>query len=141
MWTQVWWQHFFLSWIKNFTLDCTSYYDKLFTYSDINFFFFKAATDTMYFIFSNNTQTIIAMGLGTCQGGGKRLLCRKLYQAASNWKTTAPVTEEPNTVLLERQLEKAKVPKTTVSVASNDIMYTSEQQLASSSSMSVNCAD
>lgn len=53
----------------------------------------------------------------------------------------APVTEEPNTVLLERQLEKAKVPKTTVSVASNDIMYTSEQQLASSSSMSVNCAD
>lgn len=22
----------------------------------------------MYFIFSNNTQTIIAMGLGTCQG-------------------------------------------------------------------------
>lgn len=27
-----------LSWIKNFTLDCTRYYDKLFTYSDINFF-------------------------------------------------------------------------------------------------------
>lgn len=30
-----------LSWIKNFTLNCTSYYDKLFTYSDINFFFFN----------------------------------------------------------------------------------------------------
>lgn len=59
---------FFLSWIKNFTLDCTRYYDKLFTYSDINFFL-KAATDTMYFIFSNNTQTILAVGLGTCQEG------------------------------------------------------------------------
>lgn len=47
-------------------MDCTRYYDKLFTYSDINFF--KAATDTMYFTFSNNTQTILAMGLGTCQG-------------------------------------------------------------------------
>lgn len=47
------------------------------------------------------------MGLGTCQGvGGKRLRRRKLYQAASNLKTMAPVTEEPNTVLLERQVEK-----------------------------------
>lgn len=25
----------------------------------------------MYFIFSNNTQTILAMGLGTCQGKKK----------------------------------------------------------------------
>lgn len=94
---------FFLSWIKNFTLDCTSYYDKLFTYSDINFFFFKAATDTMYFIFSNNTQTIIAMGLGTCQGGEEITLqkivsgCQQLKNNGSSdrraqhsvaWETT-----------------------------------------------------
>ena len=26
----------------------------------------------MYFIFSNNTQTILAMGLGTCQEGKKK---------------------------------------------------------------------
>lgn len=58
----------------------------------------------MYFIFSNYTQTILAIGLGTCQGKQKRFLCRKLYQAASNVKTMAPVIEEPHTVLLERQL-------------------------------------
>lgn len=63
----------------------------------------------MYFIFSNNTQTILAMGLGTCQEKKtnekeKRFLRGKLYQAASNFKTLAPVIEEPHTVLLERQL-------------------------------------
>lgn len=45
------------------------------------------------------------MGLGTCQrrGGNKRFLGGKLYQAASNFKTEAPVIEEPHTVLLEKQ--------------------------------------
>lgn len=59
----------------------------------------------MYFIFSNNTQTILAMGLGTCQEKKKKRFLRgKLYQAASNFKTMAPVIKEPHTVLLERQL-------------------------------------
>lgn len=102
-------------------MDCTRYYDKVFTYSDINFF--KAATDTMYFIFSNNTQTILARGLGTCQEGNKKnkisFLRRKLYQAASIFKTMAPVIEEPHTVLLETTL-KSKVPKTTLNVALNN---------------------
>lgn len=60
----------------------------------------------MYFILSNNTQTILAMGLGTCQEKKNKqiFLRRKLYQTASIFKTTAPVIEEPHTVLLERQI-------------------------------------
>lgn len=138
---------FFLSWIKNFTLDCTRYYDKLFTYSDINFFL-KAATDTMYFIFSNNTQTILAIGLGTCQEKQtkkqkqkKRFLCRKLYQTASNFFLNGFSDRRATHSVAWETTLNSKVPKTTINVALNNKFYTSEQQLACQSSMSVNCAD
>lgn len=55
----------FLSSIKNFTLDCTRYYDKLFTFSELKLFF-KAATDTISCSLVTPL-TIPAMGLGTCQ--------------------------------------------------------------------------
>lgn len=59
----------------------------------------------MYFIFSNNTQTILAMGLGTCQKKNKQ----ERFYAENGIRlpaisTSAPVIEEPHTVLLERQL-------------------------------------
>lgn len=57
----------FLSSIKNFTLDCTRYYDKLFTYSELKHFFFLKAANRHYFDFSKNTQPIPAKDLGTCQ--------------------------------------------------------------------------
>lgn len=39
----------------------------------------------MYFIFSNNTQTIIAMGLGTCQGAGEITL-QKIVSGCQQFK-------------------------------------------------------
>lgn len=45
----------FLSWIKNFTLDCTRYYDKLFTLSDINFFLKQQQTLCNSFSLINKT--------------------------------------------------------------------------------------
>lgn len=63
----------------------------------------------MYFIFSNNTQTILAMGLGTCQEKTnkrekKEFSTRKIVSGCQQFQTLAPVIKEPHTVLLERQL-------------------------------------
>lgn len=80
----------FLSSIKNFTLDCTRYYDKVFTFSNLKFISKQQQTQFS----SNNAQTIPAMGLGTSQEID--FYAKKLYQAASGFKTaTTPATEGP----------------------------------------------
>lgn len=93
----------------------------------------------MYFIFSNNTQTILAMGLGTCQGK-KRFLRRTVSGCQQFQNNDSSDRRATHSVAWETTL-KSKVPKTTINVALNNIFYTSEQQLAFQSSMSVNCAD
>lgn len=64
----------------------------------------------MQFVLSNNIQTILAVGLGTCQGELKKKgSLQKILSAF--FRMAAPVMEELDTVLLQRQL--ARVPKTT----------------------------
>lgn len=73
----------------------------------------------MYFIFSNNTQRILAMGLGTCQGKKKKKICtQKIVSGCQQFKTPAPVSTEPHSVA--RETLKSKVPKATVNVALNN---------------------
>lgn len=73
----------------------------------------------MYFIFSNNTQRILAMGLGTCQEKKKkRFLRRKIVSGCQQFQTLAPVSTEPHSVA--RETVKSKVPKATVKVALNN---------------------
>lgn len=58
----------------------------------------------MYFMFSNNTQRILAMGLGTCQENKKKrkdFVRRKCCQTASNFKLQLQRAQS-HTVLLER---------------------------------------
>ena len=62
------------------------------------YFFFKAATDTMYFIYSNNTQTILDMGLGTCQDKGFYAQNCTRLPAISNER---PQYSKSHTVLLK----------------------------------------
>lgn len=100
----------------------------------------------MYFIFSTNTQTILAMGLGTCQEQRKEKKKEKstqkfvsgCQQFQNNGSSDRRATDS---VAWETTLKSKKVPKTTITVAPNNKSYTSEQQLACQSSMSVNCAD
>lgn len=96
----------------------------------------------MYFIFSNKTQTILAMGLGTCQGKKKKKISsQKIVSGCQQFQNNGSSDRRaPHSVAWETTL-KSKVPKTTINVALNNKCYTSEQQLASQSSMSVNCAD
>lgn len=103
----------------------------------------------MYFIFSNNTQTILAMGLGTCQEkknlkkikNKKKYLRRKIVSGCQQFQNDGSSDRRAtHSVAWETSL-KSKVPKTTINVALNNKFYTSEQQLACQSSMSVNCAD
>lgn len=101
----------------------------------------------MYFIFSNNTQTILAMGLGTCQEKKnkrkrKEISTRKIVSGCQQFQNIGSSDRRaPHSVAWETTLKSKKVPKTTINVALNNKFYTSEQQLACQSSMSVNCAD
>lgn len=74
----------------------------------------------MYFIFSNNTQRILAMGLGTCQEKKKKkkILSQKIVSGCQQFQTPAPVSTEPHSVA--RETLKSKVPKATVNVALNN---------------------
>lgn len=72
----------------------------------------------MYFIFSNNTQRILAMGLGTCQEKKKKILSQKIVSGCQQFQTPAPVSTEPHSVA--RETLKGKVPKATVNVALNN---------------------
>lgn len=95
----------------------------------------------MYFIFSNNTQTILAIGLGTCQEKKKKSSTQKIVSDCQQFqKNSFSDRRATHSVAWETTL-KSKVPKTTINVAPNNKFYTSEQQLACQSSMSVNCAD
>lgn len=71
----------------------------------------------MYFIFSNNTQRILAMGLGTCQEK-KKISMQKIVSGCQQFQTLAPVSTEPHSVA--RETVKSKVPKATVKVALNN---------------------
>lgn len=72
----------------------------------------------MYFIFSNNTQRILAMGLGTCQEKKKKISMQKIVSGCQQFQTLAPVSTEPHSVA--RETVKSKVPKATVKVALNN---------------------
>lgn len=62
----------------------------------------------MHLVLSNNIQTTLAVGLGICQGELKKK--KKIFEKIlSAFFRTAPVMEEPDTVLLQ----STRVPKTT----------------------------
>lgn len=95
----------------------------------------------MHFVLSNNIQTILAVGLGTCQGELKKKKKRSLQKILSAFlRMTSPVMEEPrHSVASETTLESTNNKQSCHNKKNRK--YTPEQQLASQSSMSVNCAD
>lgn len=64
----------------------------------------------MYFIFSNNTQTIIAMGLGTCQGGrGEKISLQKIVSGCQQFKNNGSSDRRaPHSVAWETTLKSKK---------------------------------
>lgn len=63
----------------------------------------------MYFMFSNNTQRILAMGLGTCQEKKKRekILYAENVSDCQRFQTPAPASTEPHSVARETLKSKS----------------------------------
>lgn len=96
----------------------------------------------MYSIFSNDTRTTLAMGLGTCQEKKtKGISMQKTVSGCQQFQNNGSSNRRATHSVAWETTPKSKVPKTTLNVALNNKFYTSEQQLAFQSSMSVNCAD